>query len=207
VRQHASGVPEGPDAGFIAEEIHAHVTGGLSLQRRPVVNRPRIHGLPVLHPPALAQYQLRASGTLPRDTVLAPELLLDRVDGGASGWEVQDLCTHESALGDGQTRRETPQRLRRRVSRPFRYVPVLVAGTRTWVQGAGAADPLASTARLAAAEIARVTELQLAEVTFKAVEGEDSLEVARVDSNPQRFDSASVVAEAADALLDLLIAA
>jgi len=47
VRQHASGVPEGPDAGFIAEEIHAHVTGGLSLQRRPVVNRPRIHGLPV----------------------------------------------------------------------------------------------------------------------------------------------------------------
>jgi len=161
----------------------------------------------VLHPPALAQYQLRASGTLPRDTVLAPELLLDRVDGGASGWEVQDLCTHESALGDGQTRRETPQRLRRRVSRPFRYVPVLVAGTRTWVQGAGAADPLASTARLAAAEIARVTELQLAEVTFKAVEGEDSLEVARVDSNPQRFDSASVVAEAADALLDLLIAA
>jgi hypothetical protein len=206
VRQHASGVPEGPDAGFISEEIHAHVTGGLSLLRRPVVNRPRIRGLPVLHPPALAQYRLRASGMLPRGTVLAPELLLDRVDGGASGWEVQDLGTHESALGDERTRRETPQRLRRRVSRPFRYLPVLVAGTRTWVQGGGAADPLASTARRAAAEIAGATGLQLAEVTFKAIEGEASLEVARVDSNPQRFDSVSVAGEAADALLKLLIA-
>jgi len=205
VRQHAGGVPPGPDAGFISEEVYAHVKGGLSLLGRTVVNRPRIRGVSVLQPPAIAQYHLRAAVGLPDRVTLAPELFRDRVPGGASGWEVQDIYTYEASLGDGDTSREAPQRLRRSVSRPFRYVSVLVVGTRTWVP-AGADDPLAGIAREAAAEVASIADLQLAEVTFKSIEGEDSLQVARVDANPQGFAAAPVISQAAEALLDLLMA-
>jgi len=205
VRQHADGVPPGPDAGFISEEVYAHVKGGLSLLGRTVVNRPRIRGVSVLQPPAIAQYHLRAAGGLPDRVTLAPELFRDRVHGGASGWEVQDIYTYEASLGGGNTSREAPQRLRRSVSRLFRYVSVLVVGTRTWVS-AGAGDPLAGIAREAAAEIGSIADLQLAEVTFKSTEGEDSLQVARVDANPRSFAAAPIMSQAAEALLDLLMA-
>jgi hypothetical protein len=205
VRQHPGGVPPGPDAEFIAEEVYAHVKGGLSLLARPVVNRPRTHGVSVLQPPVIAQYHLRTAGGLPDRVTLAPELFRDRVDGGAPGWEVQDMYTYEASLGDEDTRREAPQRLRRSVARPFGYVSVLVVGTRTWVQ-AGAGDPLAGIAQAAAAEIASIADIQLAEVTFKSIQGEDSLEVARVDANPRSFRAAPIMSQAAGALLDLLIA-
>jgi hypothetical protein len=205
VRQHSGGVPPGPDASFISDEVDAHVKGGLSLLPRMVVNRPRIHGVSVLLPPAVAQYALRAAGSLPSRVTLAPELFRDRVHGGASGWEVQDLCTHRSCVGGDDTTRDTPQRLRHCGSLPFRYVSVLVAGTRTWVQ-VGAGDRLASLARKAAVEIASMTELQLAEVTFKSIQGQDTLEVARLDASPRFIREAPILAQAAEAVLDLLIA-
>jgi hypothetical protein len=204
VRPHADGVPRGPDAEFISEEVYAHVKGGLSVLGRPVVNRPRIHGISVLQPSTTAQYHLRAAGTLPERVTLAPELLCDRVH-DASSWEVQDLYTYEASVGGEDTSRDTPQRLRRTDSRPFRYVSVLVVGTRTWVRG-GTDDPLAEEARVAADQIADGTDLQLAEITFKSIEGAGSLEVARVDANPRSFRSASVRSQAADVLLDLLMA-
>jgi hypothetical protein len=204
VRPHADGVPPGPDAGFISEEVYAHVKGGLSVLGRTVINRPRIHGVSVLQPSATAQYHLRAAGALPERVTLAPELFRDRVH-SASSWEMQDMHTYEASLGGEDTSCQTPQRLRRSVSRPFGYISVLVIGTRTWVQS-GAGDPLGGVAREAAAEIAGITDLQLAEITFKSIEGEDSLEVARVDTNPRSFRTASVTNQAAKALLDLLIA-
>jgi hypothetical protein len=204
VRQHPGGVPPGRDASFVSDEVDAHVKGGLSLLPRAVVNRPRIHGVSVPLPPAVAQYTLRAAGALPARVTLAPELFRDRVHGGAAGWEVQDLWTQRSCLGGDDTTRDTPQRLRHCGTSPFRYVSVLVAGTRAWVQ-VGAGDRLAGLARKAAIEIASLTELQLAEVTFKSIQGEDRLEVARLDANPRRVRT-PVLGQAAEAVLDLLIA-
>jgi hypothetical protein len=203
VRQHRDGVPWGPDARFISEEVNAHVKGGLSLLNCIVVNRPRLHGESMLLPPVIAQYHLRANALLDDRVTLAPELFRDSVHGDASGWEMQDMQTREGRVGGKDTSCETPQRLRR-FSRPFRYVSVLVVGTRTWVQ-VGASNPLAEVAQDAAAAIVGMAGLQLAEITFKSIEGGDTLEVARIDANPRAFPAASIMRQAAEALLDLLI--
>lgn len=204
VRQHAAGVPPGPDAAFICDEVYAHVKGGLSLATSPVVNRPRAHGVSVLMPPACAQYHLRVSGALPAGVTLGAEAFRDCVRGGACGWEVQDIHTLISSLGGEDTICESPQRVRRRDSVSFGYVSVLVIGTQAWAVR-GADSPHARAARRASVEIAGIAELQLAEVTFVLTAGEDTLELARVDANPSCFP-ASIASRAAAALLDLLVA-
>jgi hypothetical protein len=200
IRPHAGGGPPGPDAAFIADEVHAHAMGGLSLCASNVVNRPRVRGIPVLTPPVRAQYHLRGTGALPAGITLGDELFRDRVR-GAAGWEVQDIYTRETRLGDADTISETPQRLRRRDSGRPAYLSVLVVGTRTWIT-AGDSEQ-AGAARQASTCIAGASQLQLAEITFRPA-GPDGLEVVRVDANPPCFPE-SLAAEAAGILLDLLL--